>query len=57
LAWNTCTCMSVILNEVKDQPEVRNVYVSRGCRIVILHFVQDDKQTLLPYLNLCRLYY
>jgi hypothetical protein len=32
----------VILNEVKDQLEVRDVSVKRYCRRVILHFVQDD---------------
>jgi hypothetical protein len=36
-------CICVILNEVKDQYEVKNVSVKRYCRRVILHFVQDDK--------------
>jgi hypothetical protein len=35
--------LRVILNEVKDQVEVRNVYVNSYCRILILHFVQDDR--------------
>jgi hypothetical protein len=34
--------MNVILNEVKDQPEARDIYVYIYCRKVILHFVQDD---------------
>gem|GEM_PF-7027860 len=29
---------------MKDQPTVRNVYVNRYCRKLILHFVQDDRQ-------------
>jgi hypothetical protein len=37
--------LHVILNEVKDQLAVRNVSINRYCRRVILHFVQDDRQT------------
>jgi len=44
VSWNK-TLPSVILNEVKDQSEARNVYVYGYSRRVILHFVQDDKQT------------
>jgi hypothetical protein len=32
--------LHVILNEVKDQPTVRNVYVHMCSRKLILHFVQ-----------------
>jgi hypothetical protein len=34
--------LHVILNAVKDQSEVRDVYVNRYCKILILHCVQDD---------------
>ena len=45
--------LHVILNEVKDQSEIRNVSPDKCCRIVILHFVQDDMYTFTVKARLC----
>jgi hypothetical protein len=37
-----CKCLSVILNEVKDQSPTIPVYVYVSYLRLILHFVQDD---------------
>jgi len=48
-----CNRSHVILNEVKDQHEVGNVYVNKHCRILILHFVQDDMSKTRGPLYMC----
>jgi hypothetical protein len=45
--------LRVILNEVKDHSEIRDVYVYRYCRRVILHFVQDDTYTVTTIPQFC----
>jgi hypothetical protein len=47
-----CNCLYVILNEVKDHFEVRDVSVKSYSWILILHFVQDDNQNtpVPPYM-------
>jgi hypothetical protein len=39
--------LRVILNEVKDQGAAGNVYVNISCLKLILHFVQDDRYTVI----------
>gem|GEM_PF-5129820 len=43
----------VILNEVEDQSEVRDVYANTCCRKLILHLVQDDMCTFTVKARLC----